>query len=223
MDSAESICREFHEKTGIGSIRQCRRSYWKGHAKWLIDPKRKHDFDLYFDKDDQRGQVVHKSGRRPLKQDEIWKLIEKAHRIGGRGVPSQSGRTVKRFNTKPKNYDIGNGSSYVYAYYYPEYRKKGKIDYPIKIGRSIDYRERINTQNRATGMPEDLEVAVVWRTDKPEEAERLQQGILHFRGKHKSDAPGIEWFWTSPDEIRQIIEGIQPGALIRDTGGTEDI
>ncbi len=116
---------------------------------------------------------------------------------------------------EPRDYDIGDGCSYVYAYYFPEYRKKGEVDFPIKIGRSIEYRGRIETQSRATGMPEEPEVAVVWRTDKPVAAERLLHEYLKFRGKHKTDSPGTEWFQTSPDEIRQIIESIHPGVSIR--------
>ena len=120
---------------------------------------------------------------------------------------------------EPEDYDIGEGSSYVYAYYYPAYRmlaeKNGETDFPIKVGRSTDYQERIGTQSRATGMPEEPEVAVVWRTDKPEAAERMLHGHLEFRGKRLPDAPGNEWFLTSPDEIRQIIASILPGVSIQ--------
>lgn len=52
--------------------------YWRGHAKWLMEPGRGHNFDLTLADDGQRGQVVRKSGR-PLRQEEINQLIEETH------------------------------------------------------------------------------------------------------------------------------------------------
>lgn len=118
-----------------------------------------------------------------------------------------------------KYYDIGDGNSDVYAYYYPAYRmlagENGEMEFPIKVGRSTDYQERIKTQSRATGMPEKPEIAVVWRTDRPKAAEKLLHGHLDFRGKRLPDAPGHEWFLTSPDEIKRIIACILPDVSIR--------
>ena len=126
---------------------------------------------------------------------------------------------------EPEDYDIGEGSSYVYAYYYPAYRmlaeKNGETDFQIKVGRSTDYQERVGTQSRTTGMPEEPEVAVVWRTDRPEAAEKVLHGHLEFRGKRLPDAPGKEWFLTSPDEIKQIIESILPGVSVQDLANEE--
>lgn len=203
-----------HERTYKDAT--LRNAYWRGHANWLIKPEHRHSFDLTFEDNGQRGQVVHKSGH-PLGQEEIRKLIEETH--VRRRVPSH-GKTRNPPGTapvkyEPKDYKIGDGRGYVYAYYYPGYRKNEGIDFPIKIGRSIEYQARIETQSRATGMPEEPEVAIVWRTDKPEAAEKLLHELLKFRGKHLADAPGTEWFQTSPDEIRQVIESIQPGVSIR--------
>ena len=196
-------------------------SLWKGHAKWLVNPARRHSFDLIFDKNALRGQVVHRSGRRPLGQEEIRKLIEELHTK--RRVPRGPANTAPfKKEYEPKDYDIGDGSRYVYAYYYPEYRKNGEVDFRIKIGHSSDYHSRINEQHRATGMPEEPEVAVMWRTDNPEAAEKLLHDHLKFRGKHLRDVRGIEWFLTSPDEIRQIIESSQPGVSIRSIQAEEE-
>ena len=188
---------------------------WRGHARWLMEPGRGHNFDLNLEDDGQHGQVVHKSSRRPLRQEEINKLIEETHRKKS-GLPAP-GRVSPGTDPKyePKDYDIGDGNSFVYAYYYSQYRKDGEVDFPIKIGRSNDYRSRIENQSKATGMPEKPEVSVVWRTDKPVAAEKLLHELLKFRGKHKPDSPGSEWFCTSPDEIRQIIECIQPSVSTR--------
>ena len=45
-----------------------------------MNPARRHSFDLIFVEDALKGQVVHRSGRRPLGQEEIRKLIEEEHR-----------------------------------------------------------------------------------------------------------------------------------------------
>ena len=74
------------------------RSRWKGHANWLVNPGRRHSFDLTFVEDDESGQVVHRSGRRPLEQEEIRKLIEELHVHGKQIIeciqPSVSTRNV---------------------------------------------------------------------------------------------------------------------------------
>ena len=67
--------REYKDKERVSKV-----SWWKGHARWLVNPARRHSFDLIFVEDALRGQVVHRSGRRPQGQEEIRKLIEEEHR-----------------------------------------------------------------------------------------------------------------------------------------------
>ena len=218
---AFSIAKKYGDMHGTKQGTE-KESDWRSHAKWLVNPKRRHNFDLTIKEVDEHIQVLHKSDR-PLGQKEIRTLIE---RIGGakRHNPDRGARRSRRglpgtapVRYAPKDYDIGDGSGYVYAYYLPEYRKnKNGQDFRIKIGCSINYSDRINAQ--ATGQPEKLKLSVLWRTDEPETAERLLHGLLKFRGKHLSDAPGTEWFLTSPHEIIQIIECIQPGVRIRPPG-----
>ena len=189
---------------------------WRGHAKWLVDtPRHRHNFDLDDPKDDgERIWVVRKSGH-SLGEEERRKLIEEQYGKSGRNRRKHPGAASVEYEAE--DYDIGDGSGYVYAYYLPEYRKNNSgEDFRIKIGRSINYSDRINLQ--ATGQPENLKLSVLWRTDEPDTAERLLHGLLKFRGKHLSDAPGTEWFLTSPDEVRQIIECIQPSVGIRPPG-----
>ena len=201
---AASIAQAYNDAHGLKTFTVGKwQSQWRGHAKWWSE---RHP-EFSFDDDGERGKLVRNSDR-PLEQKELIGLIERTR-------PNTTRRSgTAPIQHGPKDYDIGDGNSSVYAYYYPKYRKNGEADFPIKIGRSIDYPDRIKAQT--TGMPEKPEVSVVWRTDQPEAAERLLHGLLKFRGKHKLDAPGREWFRTSPDEIRQIIECIQPGVSIRE-------
>ncbi len=189
---------------------------WKAHAKWWTEPKRHPEF-IFDEKAYAAGTLVLISDG-PLGRKELIELIERLHR-NTRNRRGHSGTVPVKY--EPKDYDIGNGSKYVYAYYYPRYREKGEADFLIKIGRANDYPERIKAQT--TEIPEEAEVSVVWRTDQPEAAEKLLHGLLTFRGKHVLDAPGREWFRTSPHEIRQIIECIQPGVSIQNIPTAEGI
>ena len=212
---AFSIAKKYGDRHGTKQGTE-KKSDWRSHAKWLADtPKRRHNFDLDGPKEDgERIWVVHKSGH-SLGEEEHRKLIEEQYGNSGRNRRKRPGTASVEYEAE--DYDIGDGSGYVYAYYLPEYRKnKNGQDFRIKIGRSINYSDRINAQ--ATGQPEKPKLSVLWRTDEPETAEKLLHGLLKFRGKHLSDAPGTEWFLTSPGEIIQIIECIQPGARIRPPG-----
>ncbi len=179
---------------------------WKRHAEWWSAPERHPEFTFH---EVSAGGTLVLNSDGPLGQKELIELIERTRNTRNRR--GHSGTAPVKY--EPKDYDIGSGSKYVYAYYYPRYRKNGEADFPIKIGRANDYRERIKAQT--TEIPEEAEVSVVWRTDQPEAAEKLLHGLLKFRDKHKLDAPGSEWFQTSPHEIREIIECIQPGVSIQ--------
>ena len=56
---------------------------------------------------------------------------------------------------------------------------------------------------------------------KPERRHNFDLTIKEV-DQHIPDAPGREWFRTSPDEIRQIIESIHPGVRIQNIPTTEE-
>ena len=99
---------------------------------------------------------------------------------------------------------LGTGKSSVYLCYYPAYRclaeYEGKEFWACKIG-------SVETQ-APTEMPEPPEIRLILRTDDPENLEQLLHNILTFRGKRIADAPGKEWFMTSPSEVENIYKNI---------------
>ena len=99
---------------------------------------------------------------------------------------------------------LGSGTDSVYICYYPAYRYlaeyEGKEFWACKIG-------RIESQAR-TEMPEPPEIRLIFKTDDPENLEQILHDILKFRGKHIADAPGKEWFMTSPSEVEGIYKNI---------------
>lgn len=103
---------------------------------------------------------------------------------------------------------IGSGKQSVYLYYYPIYRRlaelEGKEVWACKIGKARnDPLVRISAQTR-TALPEYPTVGLIIKTDEFTLMETTIQNILKLQGKHKQDAPGTEWFITSPSEVEQI-------------------
>ncbi|HWI82690.1 GIY-YIG nuclease family protein [Ramlibacter sp.] len=90
----------------------------------------------------------------------------------------------------------------IYWYTFPAY-KKTDGPYPIKIGKGSDPMARILQQ--VTPMPEKPEVLGTFLHADADNLEKAVQYVLKVRGKRKSDAPGAEWFVTTPHEITQLV------------------
>ena len=107
---------------------------------------------------------------------------------------------------------IGSGKQSVYLYYYPAYQhlaeSQGEEVWACKIGRARnDPLIRISSQTR-TALPEYPKVGLIIKTDEFVLMETTIQNILKLQGKHKQDAPGTEWFVTSPSEVKRVYESI---------------
>lgn len=105
---------------------------------------------------------------------------------------------------------VGSGEGSVYLYYFPAYKRlaelQGEQVWPCKIGKARnDPISRISSQTR-TALPEHPEVGLIIKTDELRLMETTIQNILKLQGKHKQDAPGTEWFITSPGEVEQVYE-----------------
>ena len=103
---------------------------------------------------------------------------------------------------------IGSGKQSVYLYYYPTYQDLAELEgeevWACKIGRARnDPLIRISSQTR-TALPEYPKIGLIIKTDEFVLMETTIQNILKLQGKHKQDAPGREWFITSPSEVEQI-------------------
>ncbi|MFE4082273.1 GIY-YIG nuclease family protein [Paenarthrobacter sp. YIM B13468] len=103
----------------------------------------------------------------------------------------------------------GEGQGSVYVYYFPAYKElaelRGNINWPCKVGMTAAGNARIRiADQQGTAMPEKPVLAYLRRTDTPRKLETNIQSILFFRNQQLGDAPGEEWFWTNPEEIRSI-------------------
>ena len=107
---------------------------------------------------------------------------------------------------------LGSGSGAVYVYYFDIYRKlanlEGEVSWPCKVGMTDrDAISRVISQ-AGTAYPELPHVALVLKTDTPRELEAALHAALKFKKRHMADAPGKEWFQTTPEEVEGLYEGL---------------
>jgi hypothetical protein len=93
----------------------------------------------------------------------------------------------------------------VYWYTFPAYQRNDR-PYPIKVGRGNDPLSRIMQQ--VTAMPEHPLILGTHEHNDPQTLERALHCVLTLRGRRMPDAPGSEWFITTPDEVEALIKTI---------------
>ena len=104
---------------------------------------------------------------------------------------------------------LGAGWNSVYLYYDQQERdaaeSKGENVWACKIGMTVNELHTRIYQQVSTALPaERLRIGLQIKTDKHEKIERIIHDILKVRGKHIEEAPGTEWFLTSPSEVKGI-------------------
>lgn len=107
---------------------------------------------------------------------------------------------------------LGAGPNAVYVYYYDVYcelaRMNGEVSWPCKIGRTdCDPIQRIIGQ-AGTCHPELPHVALIIYCNDSNALEAAFHNIMKVKGRWMEDAPGKEWFITSPDEIKAIYTSV---------------
>lgn len=133
----------------------------------------------------------------------IWKLLYK-EKVIEVVVPTKEPDNV----SFKADVTIGSGKASVYVYYYDSYKElaelKGKDVWECKIGRTdVDPIGRIVSQ-AGTCYPELPHIALIINCDDSSALEIALHSALKFQNKWLEDAPGTEWFLTSPQEIKRI-------------------
>lgn len=108
--------------------------------------------------------------------------------------------------------EIGFGKSSVYVYYYDSYKElaelKGNKSWECKVGRTdVDPISRILGQ-AGTCYPEFPHVALIIYCEDSSLLEKVIHSVLKFKNRWLENAPGKEWFITSPEEIEDIFVSI---------------
>lgn len=109
----------------------------------------------------------------------------------------------------------------LYVYYLPTFKdadlKSGGKLFRCKIGKSgTNLKERLKSMR--TAHPEALVQALVVRTKHASDLERLVHAVLKHRKKVKGEdvtkpTGGAEWFFTTPEQVLEIISFIDPDFL----------
>ena len=106
---------------------------------------------------------------------------------------------------------IGSGRQSVYLYYYQQKRESAESKYKnvweCKIG-NTERPLQARLREQATD-PEKFKLGLHIETNRPKDIERIIHDILKVRGKHIDEAPGREWFLTSPSEVEEIFKFIE--------------
>lgn len=108
--------------------------------------------------------------------------------------------------------EIGEGNGSIYVYYYTIYRKyaqvRGKKIWECKIGRSgFDPVQRVLGQS-VTCYPEVPTIGLIIHCDNPVALEAFFHNALKVKKRWIEDAPGVEWFLTSPEEVEQLYNAL---------------
>lgn len=104
--------------------------------------------------------------------------------------------------------ELGNGKEYIYLYYYDAYKELAELKsnniWECKIGRTNnDPIQRVFGQ-AGTCYPEKPHVALLIHCNDSEVLESALHSILKYKGRWLQQAPGSEWFLTSPYEVENI-------------------
>jgi len=88
--------------------------------------------------------------------------------------------------------------------------ESGENRWPCKIGRTDQNPLQRVLSQAATALPEKPVVAVVFRTKYSAALETAFHSVFTLRGLAVRDAPGTEWFLTSPDEVVALAKIFDP-------------
>ena len=128
------------------------------------------------------------------------------------GLETVSNSPDENESDTPKT--IGSGDGYVYLYYLPNDKRLAELEdesiFACKIGMTEDHPNRRIWSQIAGGLPDEPIIGLVIKTDFPSDLERYIHDVLKAVGRYKEDAPGTEWFFTTPDEVEEIFNALQP-------------
>ena len=141
-------------------------------------------------------RVVPKKGNNP--NQGFWTINSAGIEVDISAIPASVDR-------KEDTLTVGQGSSTVYLYYFPEY-KKGEY-YPCKVGKTDADDVLGYVVNQAgAALPEKPKIGLLIKTDNPNGVETGIHGLLDDKGRRKTDAPGREWFVTNTDEVKHLYD-----------------
>ena len=99
---------------------------------------------------------------------------------------------------------------WIYAYTFPLIQKTDEA-FPIKVGKTVNEVDlRVRDQARGAGLFENPIILAQWQVNRVAHTEMAIHYTLKARGLWIDDAPGREWFKTTLQTIKDVVENI-PG------------
>jgi T5orf172 domain len=84
---------------------------------------------------------------------------------------------------------------------------RNECAYPTKTGETAnDLEKRIISQCKGSAIFDNPTILGSWRVNRVGFVEQAIHKVLAARGKWRSSVPGTEWFDTTVEEVRSIIE-----------------
>ena len=208
---------ELELRTGLSAdeIKEvARRDIYKQHVKDLMFKQRDAEGYKKWATNGGGHDPVWLGTRMRLPEDTTTELINSGAEKHGIDLSELKDSLTARHRNRGANPDskperiIGPGKGSVYLYYYPQYQEsaesKGEKIWACKIGRTIHGEADTRITPQATGLPESPKIGLHIKTDNYVKIEGIIHDILKVRGKHIEEAPGREWFLTSPSEVEEI-------------------
>ena len=106
--------------------------------------------------------------------------------------------------------ELGEGREKVYGWYLPTYRRLAKSEghghFPLKVGRTARETATDRIEEHVGTVPERPKLGFMFKTDAASDWEQFIHGHLKLHGRHIAAAVGTEWFNTSPEELKAIVQ-----------------
>lgn len=102
--------------------------------------------------------------------------------------------------------EIAESEGFIYAFSFPALVKQ-QGEFPIKIGMTVnEVQQRVMSQCKGSAIFEHPTILGHWRVARVGFVESAIHKVLAARGKWRENVPGTEWFDTTIDEIKAILD-----------------
>lgn len=108
--------------------------------------------------------------------------------------------------------DASLSEGFIYAFSFPGLIKQ-QGTFPIKVGKTVnDVQQRVMNQCKGSAMFDNPTVLAQWKVNRVGFFESAIHKVLAARGRWRESVPGTEWFDTTVDEIKSIIDFTESNA-----------
>ena len=102
--------------------------------------------------------------------------------------------------------EAAEAEGFVYAFTFPTLIRPGSA-FPIKVGMTaIDVQQRVMSQCKGAAAFENPKILGSWKVARVGHVESAVHKVLAARGKWREGVPGTEWFNTTLEEIKSIVD-----------------